>query len=267
MTIVVPDLEARLAYSDASGCATWEGHEVEDEMRFREFLAGPVNDRVSDREMTEPWEEEIRGLASTDTDPNFLEDFFEATPETRDWELGEALAETVLDEDEDREVVWPWNDARDRKTPKASLPGADLVGFARDDDGYVLLLGEVKSSRDSSSPPGVMYGEKGMHWQLYRNATRLEIQHRLWKWLSARCESEELKAAYRQALQRYLHSNGTDLIIAGVLCRDIAPNVMDLKSRAESLGDELSPPTKVEFSAWYLPVPIAQWTEIAGGDS
>lgn len=267
MTIVVPELSAEISYSGADGCATWAGYAVNDDAYFRAFLAGPVADRAGDRVASEAWEEEVRQLASTDTSPEFLAEFFAATPDDEDWELGEAFAETILAKDMEREVRWPWNNVRDRKTPRASLPGADLVGFVRDDDGYALLLGEVKTSQDQNTPPGVMYGTKGMHWQLHRNATELTIQHSLWKWLSARCQTPELQEAYRSALRRYLRSSGQDIVLAGVLCRDTLPAEKDLSGRAANLGNELVDPTRVEFTAWYLPVSIDEWTTIAGGGS
>jgi|SRR5690554_494401 len=267
MSIIIPSLKARLAYRKVSGCATREGHLVEDSDRFREFLAGPVKNRASDREYVDSWENEILQLASTDANPQFLAQFFDATVDDLGWELGEAFAETIFTEDTEREILWPWNATRDRKTPRASLPGADLVGFVKDDAGYTLLLGEVKTSADIKSPPGVMYGKKGMNWQLHQNATALTIHNTLWKWLRCRCQHGELKAAYRNAVQRYIKSSGKDITIAGVLCRDTKPNEKDLLHRGTRLGTSLSSPTRVELCAWYLPIPIEQWVSVAGGES
>ena len=59
----------------------------------------------------------------------------ENSPEAEDWEVGEALAECALQHDSGREVHWPWNTVRDRRTPRASLPGTDLVGFWRAEHG------------------------------------------------------------------------------------------------------------------------------------
>ena len=39
-------------------------------------------------------------------------------------------------------MKFPWNSDRDKRTPKASLPGADLVGFIENGDEVVLVLGE-----------------------------------------------------------------------------------------------------------------------------
>ena len=39
-------------------------------------------------------------------------------------------------------MKFPWNSDRDKRTPKASLSGADLVGFIENGDEVVLVLGE-----------------------------------------------------------------------------------------------------------------------------
>lgn len=261
MAVLLADLPADIAYTGEQGMARWTGHCVTDDDRCRAFLAGPVANRLDD---DHTFEADMRALASTDMDPAFLKEFLAATPAARAWEIGEAFAETALAQDAHREVIWPWNDARDRKTPRASLPGADLVGFCRDDDGFALLFGEVKTSSDTHTPPSVMYGGDGMTWQLERNATRLEIHNALLKWLSARCRTPGLRAAYEQAVKRYFRSSGRDILIVGVLLRDTQADERDLRSRAHTLATRLDAGTRVELLAWYLPVSIDDWVDAVG---
>ena len=265
MPLSVPSLPATVAYSQVEGVAVWEGYEVTDEDAFCSFLAGPVQERAEDAEEKSAFEDELQALATTGMGTEFLAEFLEATPDDKDWEVGEAFAETVLAQDASREVLWPWNEVRDRRTPRASLPGADLVGFCRDDDGFCLLFGEVKTSGDTGSPPQVMYGNKGMTWQLEANATQLGIQHSLLRWLRCRCTSPTLKSVYREAVGRYLNSGGKDLLIIGVLLRDTTCNEKDVKSRARHLAGCLDSPTRVEVFAWYLPLAIAKWPSALGG--
>ena len=265
MPVAVHALPASVAYVGVEGMVGWEGYAVSDEEALRSFLRGPVAARARDAEDGESFEDELQALATTGMGTEFLARFLAAVPDQKSWEIGEAFAEAVLTEDANRDVIWPWNELRDRRTPQASLPGADLVGFCRDGNGFCLLFGEVKTSADAAAPPQVMYGRSGMTWQLETNATRLDVQHSLLRWLRWRCRSVELRTVYRQAVGRYLNSSGRDLLIVGVLLRDTRSNEKDVESRARYLAGCLAAPTRVEVYAWYLPVAIADWPAVLGG--
>lgn len=146
-----------------------------------------------------------------------------------------------------------------------SLPGADLVGFQRENDAVFLLLGEVKTSRDRNAPPGVMYGGSGMIWQLERSATGLGRQHSLLQWLFARCNTDLYSQLFEKAVGRYLRSQGTDFLLVGVLIRDTDPSEFDLRERGKALAKVLPAPTRIELVAWYLPIQIAKWRGLVGG--
>jgi hypothetical protein len=147
---------------------------------------------------------------------------------------------------------------RDRRTPRASLPGADLVGFCRQGELTLLLFGEVKTSSDTNTPPNVMKGSGGMAWQLEEEATRLDVQHNLLKWLRTRCNSVAHLDLYRAAVQRYVQSHGKEILLVGILLRDTQPDERDVKSRAIVLSKRLASLTRIEIIAWYLPVPISK---------
>ena len=230
---------------------------MRDGEQFCRYLRVVAGARLEDRASS--FERDLRGLAATGMATEFLERLLNAVPEPKDWEIGEALAECALRDDSGRDVHWPWNTVRDRRTPRASLPGADLVGFRRDGDSVLLLFGEVKTSSDASAPPGVMNGGSGMTWQLERNATRLDVQHALLRWLHARCREEPYRGFYEDAVSRYLASQGSEFVLVGVLIRDTSPDERDVKRRAESLRARLNQQTRVELLAWYLPIRIAEW--------
>ena len=265
MSVTVPALPAVVAYAATEGVVRWAGYEVSDEDAFRVFLNGSVATRVQDVDLGEPFEDELQALATTGLGAGFLKQFLAAVPEEKGWEIGEALAETILGEDANRDIIWPWNERRDRRTPQASLPGADLVGFCRDAQGIALLFGEVKTSSDVRVPPQVMYGRSGMTWQLENNATHLGVQYSLLKWLRCRCLTADLVEAYREAVGRYLNSSGKDILLVGVLLRDTGSNESDVKGRARYLAGCLADPMRVEIMAWYFPVAISDWAAILGG--
>jgi hypothetical protein len=253
-------LGSGICYSGSATSARWEGRQVVDTKRFEGFVRDVVRPRVIDE--IRSFEPDLRGLATTGMATEFVEQLLKAVPQPKGWEVGEALAECALEQDSGREVHWPWNTVRDRRTPRASLPGTDLVGFYREDETVLLLFGEVKTSSDVGTPPNVMYGGSGMTWQLEESAKRLDVQRSLLQWLHARCLGEPHRDLYEKAVGRYLASGGTELMIVGILIRDTQPNAADLRSRAEALSMKLASPTRVELIAWYLPVPIARWPQL-----
>lgn len=253
-------LGATTCYSGSTASANWEGRHVADEARFRRFVREVVAPRVADVDSS--FESDLRALATTGMATECLERLLKAVPVTEGWEIGEALAERALQEDSGRDVHWPWNTVRDRRTPRASLPGTDLVGFYRDGESVLLLFGEVKTSSDTKSPPNVMYGGSGMAWQLEQSATRFDIQHSLLKWLHSRCKADPDCDLYKKAVSRYLNSGGKELLLVGILIRDTEPSELDLRSRGRALSMKLAKPTRIDLIAWYLPVPIAQWPKL-----
>ncbi len=256
---MVTGLSHGLSYQGTHGSARWEGRTVTDADAFRNYVRGTVRDRVRDSEATEPFEADLRALTTTGMATTFLEKLLRAVPEPEDWEVGEALAECVLTHDATLQVCWPWNTVRDRRTPRASLPGADLVGFCHTEDGVLLLFGKVKTSSDASTPPNVMYGKGGMPWQLEEAATRLDIQHALLLWLRTRCLVPEHVDLFRAATRKYLASEGKEMLLVGILLRDTTPDERDVRSRATTLAGKLLSPTRIEIQAWYLPLPITHW--------
>ena len=253
-------LGSSVEYSGSTNSASWEGRVVAEPDRFKRFLRAVVGPRVADERSS--FASDIRGLATTGMATEFVERLLKAVPEPASWEVGEALAECALKDDSGREVHWPWNSVCDRRTPRASLPGADLVGFYCEGDAVLLLCGEVKTSSDAGTPPGVMNGGSGMAWQLQESATRLDIQHALLRWLHARCRSEPYRTLYQKAVSGYLKSGGKELLLVGILIRDTTPSELDLKARGKTLSKKLSAPTRIELIAWYLPVPIADWPKL-----
>lgn len=256
---VVAALAPELRYSGSKASAHWRGYAVTNEARFKSYINSRVKTRVIDDEVQDPFAAELRGMATTGMATQFVERLLRAVPEEKAWAIGEALAECVLADDETREICWPWNLVRDRRTPRTSLPGADLVGFCKEGDSVLLLFGEVKTSSDANTPPKVMYGSGGMAWQLKDDATRLDIHHALLKWLRTRCKSDEHRGLYRMAVERYVKSLGKEILLVGMLIRDTEPNELDVTARAKGLTQILGSPTRIEITAWYLPVPIEDW--------
>jgi hypothetical protein len=258
---VMAQLKPQKAYSGCLGQVTWSGYHITDLEGFVSFLEGPVRARCEDEAFSESFAEAMRAVLTTGMEAENLEKFLNTTPPSLDWEIGEALAECFLTESPDWQAKWPSNSQRDRRTPRASLPGADLVGFKTSHGDVLLLFGEVKTSSDQNIPPGVMNGRRhGLAYQIETHASPFSAEHlSLLKWLWARCQSPENRNFFEQATRRYLASKGKEILLVGMLMRDTQPDERDVKAKGEGLGGQLTAPTLVEFLAVYSPKPIQEW--------
>lgn len=247
----------QLAYQSGQDCVSWQGHCAQQGDAFDAFLQGAVAARLNDAEGHAEFTEHLRGLSLTGMGQEALAEVLAAeVPEARDWAVGEALAEAVLEAQHD--VVLPWNTERDKRNPFASLPGADIVGFQRDGDSHRLALGEVKCSSEAQSPPQVMSGRSGMTHQLDTLASNLATLCQLLKWLLPRVKGTEHETAFNNACTRYFNSANRDLVLFGVLIRDQAVRETDLQARGRTLAGRLQAPSCCRLLALYLPWPIAQ---------
>jgi hypothetical protein len=163
-------------------------------------------------------------------------------------------------------VTWPWNMERDKRTPRASLPGADLVGFEINGNSVRLALGEVKTSGDANTPPNVMNGRSGMARQIENLASNLGLIFQLLKWLWLRCKRTEHEPSFNAAVTVFLNSGNKDVAVFGILIRDTVPNELDLQSRGQSLARMLHDPSTCQLIALYIPWPISDLpTRVSGG--
>ena len=110
----------------------WQGIRITNVHEFEALLAGPVRDRVTDKEITDQIKAELDALASSGMAADTLQRLLAPTHAPEPWEVGEAIAECLLEEHFG--ALWPWNPQRDKRSPHASLPGADLVGFSIRED-------------------------------------------------------------------------------------------------------------------------------------
>ncbi|MYX62604.1 hypothetical protein GTZ89_45200 [Streptomyces sp. SID8382] len=260
----VPQIcDGESVFEGAEGEVTWLGVRLTDAV-MGQLREGPWAERVGDLESSAAVIEELRALATTDMAVETLGALLasEVEAEPLPWEVGEALAEVLLEHW--HSVVWVWNNARDRRTRKASLPGADLVGLSVIDGAATLLFGEVKSSSDTAAPPNVIYGRSGLIKQLERLADQNADHWTLIKWLRARCSTQEHRELYKAAASRYVQSQGRDIHLVGCLIRDTSPNERDVSVRGATLARTVVEPMRALLTVWYLPVTMASWPSHVG---
>ncbi len=253
-----------IRYHQQDRQVTWCGVSVNEGAVFNAFMRDDVASRLHDEAGMAEFEAHLRSLANTGFDRDNLTNILTADiPEARDWAVGEAVAEAYLGRE--YTITWPWNTERDKRHPKASLPGADLVGFKIDGNDVCLVLGEVKTSTDGRTPPGVMLGRTGMTHQIDNLATDLSLVRQLLYWLFFRCKGTKHEASFNRAMCLFVDSCNTAVAFFGVLIRDTPPNELDLQSRGHALSGVLRPPTTCELIAIYLPCAIADLSSFVTG--
>lgn len=171
----------------------------------------------------------------------------------QDWEVGEAYGEAYLAAQ--KKCHFPWSDRWDERKDKSSLPGADLVGLQETDDKsrpFRFAFGEVKTSRQTSYPPGVMHGSKGLKKQLDDLRDRKPIRDTLVRYLMVRAIGADWEHKWKSAFKRYARAS-TDVAVFGVLIRDVPPDGRDLSARAKGASKKQPARMHVELLAIYLP--------------
>ncbi len=234
---------------------SWQGVHMEDGDGFAMFLTNNVASRAYDEEGTTLFESHIRGLSNTGFSIGSVHAILAVTgPERSGWAISEALAEAYL-ENECR-IIWPWNMKRDMRNPNASLPGPDLIGFQTEHGEARLVLGEVKSSSDTRTPPNVMNGQSGMTHQLDNLANDLSLIRQNLMWLLSRCKGTTHEKSFNIAVKAFMDSENRAVLLFGVLIRDTTPNELDLQSTRHTLAQKLQHPTACQLIAIYLPCTI-----------
>jgi hypothetical protein len=255
-----------IRYQTQDRQVSWQGISMAEGDGFKSFMTTRVTSRLQDEEEANEFRAHLRDLASTGFAVDSLDKALAAEiPEERDWAIGEAMAEAYLERRHG--ITWPWNMKRDMRTPKASLPGADLVGFEIKGDSIRLTLGEVKTSGDADIPPGVMNGRSGMRHQIDELARNLSLIIQLLKWLWPRCKEAANQASFDAAVGRFFGSKNKDVALFGVLIRDTQPNELDLQARGRNLADDLEAPATCQLIALYLPCAIVDLPQrVSGGE-
>lgn len=248
-----------ITYQGHASHVSYKGKNISNPEDFKFFLNDVVYDRVIDAEHAEDFRRDLEELATTEMASDTLVRLLSSNDShIKSWEIGEAFIECVLKDEYN--IKWPWNSERDKRTPKASLPGADLIGFYRDGETTKFIFGEVKTSTEKKAPPKVMTGRHGIINQLERIYGTRSIRLSLIKWLHIRCKNTEMWPYFQEAVETYLNSKEKSVILYGALMRDIDPQEKDLINRANALSKIIdSSITTVKLNAWYCPCSIADW--------
>ena len=245
MNIAEGSVAYRLGCAPCSALGlTWSANDLEKAIR------GPLANALFDEEGTTSIESILAGLADTAFMQSELRRILTPAEDLENWRVGEVIAEEYLTKH--RLCYFPWRVRRDHRKSGSSLPGADLVGFGTDEKGCCFSFGEVKTSSEAAYPPGAMYGRTGLKRQLEDLRNSNHLRDDLLKYLGYRAALAPWKSFFQAASRRYLN-NSSDVILFGVLIRDVPPHPSDLRARIQSLNSECPDGTRVELLALYLP--------------
>src|SRR5512145_1206751 len=223
--------------------------------RLEELRTERLQDILTDGKGRDQVEVRFGGLELTAFGAEAVAQILRPLPEedhSRGWREGEALAEAWLIDAEDCEFPWPFN--RDLRHPKASLPGAELVGFTRDSIGDRFAFAQVKTSKELRFPPGVVHHSKhGLVAQLTALHDDRSLKDCVVKYLGSRAKPDQSwSGRYRMAAVRYFNSNAAEVSLFGVLVRDVQPTEADLAEAATDLANVCCTETRVALYGLYL---------------
>jgi hypothetical protein len=235
---------------------TGEGRQISNKDSFIAYLKNRVVKRLKRSDFNILLKEFYPDFLLLGFDSTAIEETAKDTPPT-DWELGECLAESYL-EDFDS-CVFPWLISWDKRHKKASLPGSDLVGFQIKKGEPRFVFGEVKTSSEKAYPPKVVTKQNdGLIEQVSNLINDKEKRKTLIMWLMVRCRKTTNHQNFSKALSAY--SEGI-ITIYGFLVRDTDPKENDLRKMYKKVS-EINDTYDVVLKALYTPISKSEWTKI-----
>ena len=193
---------------------------------FRRYMQVRVRERLRRSSSREQLREYVSGLASTGFATTTLDEVSIDKVPLAPWEIGEVLAEVLLEDTEQAEFPWPpsW----DKRSATASLPGPDLIGFLGNEGSESFLFGEVKASDADDVHASVIRGSDGLRRQIERLLSSEDRRQLLISWLWVRVRGGHWQPKFDRCLAAYLASPSQGVVV-GILLRGREPNETDLQ--------------------------------------
>ena len=248
-------------YSQNDGQINLAGWCFESEDECETYLAERVKAKILQSDSTTVLQEYLVEMTDTGFNTSTLQTQIERPPKAKDWEIGEAFAEVML---EDKfEAFFPWPTSWDKRTPKASLPGPDMPGFHRKSD-PIFLFGEVKSSSEVRVPPQVVNsGDDCLCKQVNRLLSSETHRQQLIGWLLVRAkDSTRWKPIFDNAMERYAAG---EACICGVLVSGGREPTLEDLSLLQDAVTASAGTYNMMFLAFYLPFEKLKWVELVYG--
>lgn len=248
-------------YRHDAGRLRVHGRRTTSTHEFRRLVQTGVRERLRRASAREQLREYMSELTSTGFATANLVAVSAAEVALAPWEIGEVLAEVLLEQTEQAEFPWPpsW----DKRSATASLPGPDLIGFLGDEGSECFLFGEVKSSDAEDVRASVINGDDGLRRQIERLLSSEDRRQLLISWLCVRARNQDWQPKFDRCLAVYL-ANPSQGAVVGVLLRGRDPNATDLQP-VRSAAEDQDSPYRVLLLGYYLPVLLAELPAVLAG--
>ena len=228
---------------------------------FRRYVQIRVRERLRRSSSREQLREYISELASTGFATATLDAVAVDDVPLAAWEIGEVLAEVLLEDT--AQAQFPWPPSWDKRSATASLPGPDLIGFLGDPGSERFLFGEVKASDAIDVHSSVIRGDDGLRRQLERLLFAEERRQLLIAWLSVRAAGRDWQPRFDRCLAAYLASPSQGVVV-GVLLRGSDPDQADLQP-VRAVVESRDSPYRLLLFGYYLPVRLDELPEVLEG--
>jgi len=261
MTTAVPRLRWIDVYHYEANNLRVHGRRSESSHEYRRYLQARVRDRLRKGSSRVQLSEYLEELNSTGFAINEIARIAETDPCPAPWEIGEVLAEVLLEDLEN--AYFPWPPSWDKRTATASLPGPDLIGFIGETGDERFVFGEVKTSNAADVLRSVIYGDDGLRHQVSRLVSSKERREILISWLVVRAQGKPWKSTLDRALKSYF-GDPPSAVIVGVLLHSGDPDESHLRPVRTEVEAQ-STPYGVFLLGFYLPLPVDEWPEAIEG--
>ncbi len=240
-----------------------QGWQWSDENSCRDYFGTRIRKRLKESDAGKILQEYLERMPETGFDKTRLVEEVQQPREPRDWEIGEAIAEVIMEDHQD--CRFPWRVANDAREDQGNPTGPDLPGFLMGGDDVKetrFAFGEVKSSSHKDSPPLVVHGIGENETSLVAQVKRLLVDARrrqkLIAWLKIRCDNKpEWSEHFSAAVTQYFGNSA--LMVFGCLVRGgVDPSSDDLRQAELELKASLGT-FELRLRAYYLPFRMADW--------
>jgi hypothetical protein len=248
----------RQFHSDNRGCQM-TGWQVEDQEDCRAYFRNRVAAKLRESDGSAILQDYILELGDTGFSTNGFDVQVAQSPQAKDWEIGEAFAETLLEDQ--HEASFPWPTSLDKRTPKASLPGPDLVGFHRKLTPR-FLFGEVKSSSQEDPRNLVTDADDALLKQLSRLIKSQPHHQQLIQWMLVKTKQDpRWLPVLNAALKEFYAPAGRGWIV-GILVRGGRPPAQEELAKAREVLAAEDAGFDVTLMAIYLPFHKDDWVQL-----